>query len=231
MREAVERFHRRFLPSPLASLPCSHIHPSVPALSGEPAAGRLSSGSSLDVWQFKTPDTLAACVSFTPIMQKYKAFVNQNSVIFPAMAEGSAINQAFSSVLVRLISLFMEVSSSFVFLDWDRLIADPSAMAGKMTEIGIIILAYVLVIGLLILVASSLKRSPSEESGLFKSDNQVIADQQPVRQTEQERLDEYEARSPRYCSIIAVFDSDSSVESLYVSCQRRRVASSSVKLP
>ena len=52
----------------------------------------VSSGSSLDVWQFKTPDTLAACVSFTPIMQKYKAFVNQNSVIFPAMAEGSAIN-------------------------------------------------------------------------------------------------------------------------------------------
>lgn len=64
----------------------------------------------------------------------------------------------------------------------------------KKKVIGIIILAYVLVIGLLILVASSLKRSPSEESGLFKSDNQVIADQQPVRQTEQERLDEYESR-------------------------------------
>lgn len=59
---------------------------------------------------------------------------------------------------------------------------------------GIIVLAYVLVIGLLILVASSLKRSPSEESGLFKSDNQMISDQQPIRQTEQERLDEYEGR-------------------------------------
>ena len=64
----------------------------------------------------------------------------------------------------------------------------------KKKVIGIIILAYVLVIGLLILVASSLKRSPSEESGLFKSDNQLIADQQPVRQTDQERLDEYESR-------------------------------------
>lgn len=53
--------------------------------------GITASGEALDTWQFKLPDTLASCVAYTPIMQKYKAFINQESVMFPAMAEGSTI--------------------------------------------------------------------------------------------------------------------------------------------
>lgn len=53
--------------------------------------GIAGSGETLPVWQFKTADTLAACIAYTPIMQKYNAFIDQDSVLFPAMTEGAAI--------------------------------------------------------------------------------------------------------------------------------------------
>lgn len=59
--------------------------------------GITASGEALDTWQFKLPDTLASCVAYTPIMQKYKAFINQESVMFPAMAEGSTITLSRST--------------------------------------------------------------------------------------------------------------------------------------
>lgn len=53
--------------------------------------GIVSSSETLSAWQFKTADTLAACIAYTPIMQKYSAFIDQDSVLLPAMNEGSVI--------------------------------------------------------------------------------------------------------------------------------------------
>lgn len=53
--------------------------------------GIKNSKGALDTWQFKTADMLAACIAYTSIMQKYNAFINQDSVLLPAEKEGSAI--------------------------------------------------------------------------------------------------------------------------------------------
>jgi len=54
-------------------------------------AGIKNSQEALENWQFKTADTLASCIAYTPIMQKYNAFIDQDSVLFPAMQEGASI--------------------------------------------------------------------------------------------------------------------------------------------
>ena len=52
----------------------------------------------------------------------------------------------------------------------------------KKKMIIIIVTAYVLVIGLLIFVASSLQKKSASDTGLFKSDGQMMEDAQPDRQ-------------------------------------------------
>lgn len=59
--------------------------------------GLSSNNDGLDAWYFKTPDTLAACVAYTPIMQKYNAFINQDSVMLPAVKEGTPISLSMSA--------------------------------------------------------------------------------------------------------------------------------------
>lgn len=44
------------------------------------------------IWQYRTPDTLAASIAFSPIMKKYSTFVNQDSILMPAMSVGTNIN-------------------------------------------------------------------------------------------------------------------------------------------
>lgn len=43
----------------------------------------------LSTWQFNNPEVLAACVAYSPIMKKYAAFINQDSVIIPAVSSGT----------------------------------------------------------------------------------------------------------------------------------------------
>lgn len=59
--------------------------------------GLSGNSDGLDAWYFKTPDTLAACIAYTPIMQKYKVFISQDSVMLPAVEEGTPISLTMSA--------------------------------------------------------------------------------------------------------------------------------------